>query len=379
MFQFSSQTRDEKELLAIERRRKREQERLQRILDPKLRTMGVDTLALSEQIKEMNETAKLEKMREDMYAIQMQDQVRMGRAVELENRERRRQMLQEEQEFRKTHQRVEDRREFDLNDPGRLKKDKPARLSDEDVRCGVSSLQMFHGEDLGRFERMKAQQEQMKQWIKEQSQERLALEQQEKNEELLWQQRQEELNFLNDELERKRQELRALRMKHDHEFNLEHARSRYEREKMDKIKEEEDRLEEMNNMMSSEFLNEDFQTTINVNDASRFIPYNFKSLRPDQYEDVYKKRYDQLIEKKRILEEELREEEEWATQERVLQRQTLLLDRERERQHKEWLRETQNFRKQQSVEAMERKKQLDAIYANRVTDDFFSQFQTSSR
>ena len=47
--------------------------------------------------------------------------------------------------------------EFDLNDPLSLKKDKPARIGDSDPRCGVSSLQMFGGEDLGMQQRVKMQ------------------------------------------------------------------------------------------------------------------------------------------------------------------------------------------------------------------------------
>ena len=48
-------------------------------------------------------------------------------------------------EFRMMHQQPDSRREFDLYDPDYLKKDKPARVSDDDPRCGVSSLQKFEG------------------------------------------------------------------------------------------------------------------------------------------------------------------------------------------------------------------------------------------
>ena len=47
--------------------------------------------------------------------------------------------------------------EFDLNDPLSLMNDKPARVGDNDPRCGVSSLQMFEGEDLGKAKREKQQ------------------------------------------------------------------------------------------------------------------------------------------------------------------------------------------------------------------------------
>ena len=64
--------------------------------------------------------------------------------------------------FRKTFQKKEDAREFDLNDPDSLKKEKPARISDDDPRCGISSLQKFAGEDLNSKERKKLQQEQVR-------------------------------------------------------------------------------------------------------------------------------------------------------------------------------------------------------------------------
>jgi len=62
--------------------------------------------------------------------------------------------------FRSEHQRPEDRREFDIYDPDGKKKDQPARVSDDDPRCGVSSMQKFLGEDLNDKARKKLQQEQ---------------------------------------------------------------------------------------------------------------------------------------------------------------------------------------------------------------------------
>lgn len=54
-------------------------------------------------------------------------------------------------EFRMMHQQPDSRREFDLYDPDYLKKDKPARVSDDDPRCGVSSLQKFEGNSFFSF------------------------------------------------------------------------------------------------------------------------------------------------------------------------------------------------------------------------------------
>lgn len=52
-------------------------------------------------------------------------------------------MAQNLEEYRKNHQRYEDRREFDLNDVNILKKTYPLRLHDEDPRCGPASLQRW--------------------------------------------------------------------------------------------------------------------------------------------------------------------------------------------------------------------------------------------
>lgn len=64
-------------------------------------------------------------------------------------------------EFRSDHQKMQDRREFDLNDPDMKKKESPARVSDEDPRLTVSGLQRFDGEDLEYERRKKLQTKQI--------------------------------------------------------------------------------------------------------------------------------------------------------------------------------------------------------------------------
>ena len=71
-------------------------------------------------------------------------------------------------EYRALHQQPDARREWDLQDPDSLKKDKPARVCDEDPRCGPASLQKFDGEDLNNQARRKYQQEQIREWTKQQ-------------------------------------------------------------------------------------------------------------------------------------------------------------------------------------------------------------------
>ena len=44
-------------------------------------------------------------------------------------------------------------REWDLNDPRQLSKDRPLREGDDDPRCGPASMLKFDGEDLHKAER----------------------------------------------------------------------------------------------------------------------------------------------------------------------------------------------------------------------------------
>ena len=84
--------------------------------------------------------------------------------------------------YRKHFQKTHERRDFDLYDPNALKKDLPARVDDNDARCGISGMQRFEGEDLAYKERINLQKEQMKTWTLDQMYEKERRAQEELNE-----------------------------------------------------------------------------------------------------------------------------------------------------------------------------------------------------
>merc|ERR1711976_568397 len=86
------------------------------------------------------------------------------------------------------------RREFDLYDPDYLKKDKPARVSDDDPRCGISSLQKFEGEDLNNKARKKFQGEQTREWAEQQMREKAQADQNQKTADRLYELKMRELD-----------------------------------------------------------------------------------------------------------------------------------------------------------------------------------------
>ena len=67
--------------------------------------------------------------------------------------------------FRFLNQQADGRREWDLYDPDAKLKDKPARVADDDPRCGPSSIQKFEGEDLNTKARQGYQKEQNREWL----------------------------------------------------------------------------------------------------------------------------------------------------------------------------------------------------------------------
>merc|ERR1719169_236616 len=67
------------------------------------------------------------------------------------------------------------RREYDLNDPLAKRKGVPARVGDDDPRCGASSLQKFSGEDLMKAERVRQQRAEMVNFIEQQKYEKAML------------------------------------------------------------------------------------------------------------------------------------------------------------------------------------------------------------
>lgn len=81
----------------------------------------------------MEQAFEAERLKNDQIAL----------ALEQKEREERKKLEQEINNFRQNYQRPEDRREFDLNDPNYVKKSLPARLKDDDPRCGISSAQKY--------------------------------------------------------------------------------------------------------------------------------------------------------------------------------------------------------------------------------------------
>ena len=151
----------------LEARRQRDEERRQRFLNAKTRTLGVDVAALDRQVAEKRARKEAERAAEMSYA---EEQRQIRRVLEMNLLEERKQQQQDRMEVAQVVQVQRDptlTREWDLNNPNALKNEQPPRVGDFDPRCGPSSLQQFSGEDLNKGDRIKMQQMQLKDWTQQ--------------------------------------------------------------------------------------------------------------------------------------------------------------------------------------------------------------------
>ncbi|EFC46225.1 hypothetical protein NAEGRDRAFT_83064 [Naegleria gruberi] len=377
MFPFTDV--ETKERLAIEKRRQAEEERRKRILDPKARTMGLDVAGIQSQIEEKEQIKKREQDRDRYFDQASLVHAKVANIMEKEMHQTKKQVYKEVNDFRKNEQLPHTRREFDLNDPDELKKSRPIRVGDYDPSLTISGGQIMHGEDLGREERLKAQQDQLKCWVSEQVNEKQMVKEKEDLERKLFEQKELEIQRLTYELREKENMIKLEKERERKEFNVEQWNDKEEKEKLQREKEELDKLEEIQNQLNSHLLNEAFHTTLNVNDPNRFRPDHFKHMRPDQYEHIEQVRQEQLRELQQKRDTESLNQQYWDKKRLLETKMAGLQLREQERAKKQQAAELLELHKRQAEEKKQKEKFVNQVYANEVTEDFFNRFGTSSR
>ena len=129
----------------IEKRRLLEKERHDRIFDPKTRQIGIDKAALDAQVQEKARLQQLEQQRDEFYASQAlaMDQHALFLAGQSEIATRH--VAKDVEQYRQKFQKKQARQEWDLSDPKRNINSLPARVADDDPRCGLASIQVWLG------------------------------------------------------------------------------------------------------------------------------------------------------------------------------------------------------------------------------------------
>ncbi|CAF1565588.1 unnamed protein product [Rotaria magnacalcarata] len=371
---------DIKEKAAIERRRRAEKERQGRIFNAKQRQIGVDKEALGQQVQDRNWMQDLEEKRAAAFA---KDSIRNDTIAQL--LERRQQFDERENiralnEFRALHQQPDAQREWDLNDPDYLKKDMPARVSDDDPRCGLASLQKFQGEDLNARARAKFQQEQLREWsLKQQENQRRAQQQQQSADQLFFA-KQIELDQRAVELQQAEEQCRRDINKSTRDYNDALFRENQERRALKKRQEEYDNFAEMANLVSGDLLSENPDQAISQFGPHRVVPDRWKGMNAEQLRRIREEQQKQLEEKKRRDEEEQQRQNEWDQRRIAEAKAGMIAERQIERERRAQELNLYNDNQRLSNEQRNLKAYLDrVVYTNQPTAAYFTQFNSSSR
>jgi hypothetical protein len=347
---------------ALAKKRQFAEERAARLRDPRQRCMGIDQAALSEQVRERRALEGVEKDREQYFALQAvtmdQHAVALQREADTLRREREKDMV----DFRGTFQKRELAREWDLNDPARLKTDLPARVHDADPRCSTSSLQKFEGEDLDRRNRLRAQQDQMRTWTEQQVDEKNMRKWMERDHTRQYEDRAEDMAFRTYQIESNIAQQRRQVAVNNAEFN----RALTEQKRREKLAERHNNtrknLAEIENLINSDMLTEDPPTTHGP---------DFKGMTLERRAAVQAEQESQRQQRAQARAEADAAERQRDAVELNQIRMATLLDRQRERERREERKQIGEERLRQAGEAQERKQTLDKVYENAISDEYF--------
>ncbi|KAG8447816.1 hypothetical protein GDO86_015065 [Hymenochirus boettgeri] len=371
---------DPKEIAAIERRRNREQQRQSRIFNAKFRTIGIDVETLDKQVQETKMKERTEKFRDDAFDA---DRVRNDKIAQM--LEKRQQDLacsldRAVQDFRDQNQQPETRREFNLYDPEALKKDQPARVGDEDPRCGPASLQKFAGEDLNEKEREKMQTQLTKRWLLDQAEEKQKTQAQTKFADNLFDKKRVELDERAQHLSAMEEECRKAVNIATKNFNEALALEASERKRLKQQQEQDDNYVEIYNHLTGDILTEDPAVATSCYGPHRVIPDRWKGMSPEQLKNIWETQEHQRQEKQRLKEQEKQLGAEWDHQRILAARAAMNLEQQQEVMEKEIRKRIDLYNQQLDKEQKAHLAYLEKeVYTNNPTAHYFTQFNTTSR
>ncbi|KAJ8002873.1 hypothetical protein DPEC_G00163480 [Dallia pectoralis] len=352
---------------SLEKRRNREIQRQDRIFNAKVRTIGIDTEALDFQVNEKKQKEANEAESRKAYAeyALLNDKT----ACLLDQRQRKDERLLREavDDFRLNFQSHRSRREYDLSNPDEIR-----------TQEGMQMLPGLAGEDPDSQGRQKRQQEQLREWSIQQQHE-LATERHRK--------RLEEQRYDQDRVDLDNKALQLQKMEDDRrravalatkDFNRSKAAENAEKRRKEAQQEQENNRTDILNHLQGELLTESLEQGVSVLGLPRLRPDHYKGLVNQQLQPT-DGRQQQIEEKKRIQAERQQQERQQEALRVASARAAILLERQEARINKQLRRTLDNTNAQLAEARQQQKKLLEKVYTNIPDEQYFSQFNTSSR
>ncbi|NXU89572.1 RIBC2 protein, partial [Xiphorhynchus elegans] len=338
----------------------------------------IDKDALDVQVKERKLQEAIEKARDEKFANDMKRNDRLMCLLEDQQKNEIKDMNKALREFQK-NQTPETRREFDLNDPEALKKDRPARVSDTDPRCTISSMQKFAGEDLNYEQRMKFQKEQLREWsLQQQKDWKNALADQKLADDLYDKYRIKMDQKIMEEQRKEEESMRAV-CTATKDFNRIQAAELAYKKELDKSQTLRENMDEITSLLRGDFLSENPDQALSPQ-GNRVLVDRWKGMSQEQLMAIRHCQKEQVLENLRMKEQERRRDAEWDRQRVQAARAQLLLEREQQRQRRELRRDLDFMNSELSQEQRAKNIYLkEEEYSNIPTAQYYAQFNTSTR
>uniref|UniRef100_A0A8D8Z956 RIB43A-like with coiled-coils protein 1 n=1 Tax=Cacopsylla melanoneura TaxID=428564 RepID=A0A8D8Z956_9HEMI len=369
---------EQKECSKIERKRRLEEERKKQILDERNRMFGIDKEALAKQVQEKKELLEEERKKDELYTKQMFNMIENANKMEKKLQDERRRQEHDLLTFRAIYQQKKDSREFDLNDPDKMKKQ--SNLSyDCNELSSILSGKTYKDEKEEKM-RFQAQREEQRAWLQEQIQEKREWEGQKMEAQkcyernlLAREQRAAELGMMEYQFKRKIEE--ATR-----EYNQCLANERANAKRLNEMKEKEDEKAEVHNAITGDFLTENPQLSFTSPlGPHKLIVYHYKGMSPQMKANILETQKQQLqeLQDKRKQEEETNRKWENLMMEmgRTANKEERNMMRKKLELEKQFLEDNAELAKQQKCQ----KEYYRQLFENEATEEYFQQFGNSAR
>ncbi|CAG5103683.1 Similar to RIBC2: RIB43A-like with coiled-coils protein 2 (Homo sapiens) [Cotesia congregata] len=311
MLKFPPTTpQDLKVAACIERKRRNQEARKQRIFDPRCQ-IGIDKEFLDWQIKEKERLRQQEREQECRMDEALLRSSKFAMMLEKREEEEKKKINRDINSYRQIYQRPQDRRDFDLYDPDNLKKSLPGRLADDDPRIGPSSAQKFEGEDLEQVKRRSRDKEQMQSSLMQQVYEKQKNKQEQQHADESLQRMILSRDRRAIDLERMEEECRRKLNEANAQFNRALAEEQEYRNKYEAIKDEEDKRAEIYNHLTGDFLTEAREQALSHCGPSKLLAYRYKGMTSDELKAIWNEQAHQMKEIQKMKEEQKKKNNEW--------------------------------------------------------------------
>ena len=279
--------------------------------------------------------------------------------------------------FHVEQQKKNETREWDLNDPAKLKTEVPLRHADAPL--GPSSLQVFDGEDAAAGSRRALQMAQQSEWHKAQCEEKRAAQEAEKLEQMELAVTLENQERVMMDVSRDERDLRRAKAIETAKANLALAQEKRDREAREKGRELAANEAEIRSVQGSNMMTENPDVGVNAGQPHRYRTDHWKGMSRTQLDNI------SHFQGLQVQENQARRQADQYEDAREAHFQSAVVSQLTVNQHNKGVairqknNEVKDYLETQKAEKKARDEQISNLYTNEPTDAYFKQFGTSHR